>query len=176
VNVTRALIDPVERWSHTVPYELEQEALPFSLEIIRAQARAADLRYAGAVPPVEAWRLVQADSALLVDVRSSEERKYVGHVPCSYHVPWATGMALQPNPRFIRELEARIGGPLGKEAVILLLCRSGTRSALAAAAATKAGFSHAFNVLDGFEGGINSYGQRGVLGGWRFHRLPWVQD
>ena len=36
---------------------------------------------------------------------------------------------LTRNPRFVRELEAKVGG---KDAVILLLCRSGNRSAQAA--------------------------------------------
>ncbi len=44
---------------------------------------------------------------------------------------WATGTSLTRNPRFVRELEAK----LGKDEVVLLLCRSGKRSALAAEAA-----------------------------------------
>jgi rhodanese-related sulfurtransferase len=76
------------------------------------------------------------------------------------------------NPRFARELEAKTG----KEAVVLLLCRSGKRSDLAADAAAKAGFTRAFNVLEGFEGEIDEQQHRGGLGGWRSHKLPWVQD
>jgi len=59
---------------------------------------------------------------------------------------------------------------------VLLLCRSGKRSALAAEAATKAGFAHVFNVLEGFEGELNEARQRGTGDGWRFRGLPWVQD
>jgi rhodanese-related sulfurtransferase len=110
---------------------------------------------------------------VLVDVRSNEERVFVGHVPGSVHVPWATGTALTRNPRFVRELEAKLGG---KDKVALLLCRSGKRSALAAEAATKAGASLVFNVLEGFEGDLDENYQRGRLNGWRTHGLPWVQD
>jgi rhodanese-related sulfurtransferase len=60
--------------------------------------------------------------------------------------------------------------------MILLICRSGKRSAAAAEAATRAGFSRVFNVLEGFEGEITPDGQRGATGGWRYHGLPWVQD
>ena len=60
--------------------------------------------------------------------------------------------------------------------MILFLCRSGKRSAAAAEAIAKAGYSGAFNVLEGFEGELNDESQRGSLGGWRFHSLPWVQD
>jgi rhodanese-related sulfurtransferase len=60
--------------------------------------------------------------------------------------------------------------------VVLLLCRSGKRSALAAEAATKAGFKHVFKVREGFEGELDARQQRGKADGWRFHGLPWVQD
>lgn len=134
--------------------------------------RVAELPLAGGVRPLQAWALVQAGVATLVDVRSGEERKFVGHVPGSVHVPWASGTSLTRNPRFTRELEAKVK----KDAVVLLLCRSGKRSALAAEAAAKAGFTQVFNVLEGFEGELDAHQQRGHGDGWRFHRLPWVQD
>ena len=143
-----------------------------TLEKARASAVAAGLSFAGSIPPREAWRLVQSGAAVLVDVRSAEERKFVGHVPGSAHVAWATGTSLNRNPRFVRELEAKVR----KDEVVLLLCRSGKRSALAAEAATKAGFTSAFNILEGFEGEIDERQHRGVSGGWRFRELPWVQD
>ena len=143
-----------------------------SLESARALARASGLPYAGGISPALAWQLFEQGQALLVDVRSTEERKFVGHVPGSLHVAWATGTSLTRNPRFVRELEAKTG----KEAVVLLLCRSGKRSALAAEAATKAGLINVFNVLEGFEGEIDAQRHRGTGDGWRFHGLPWVQD
>lgn len=133
---------------------------------------AAVLPHAGGVDPVEAWRLVKAGLAVLVDVRTAEERKFVGHVPDSLHVPWATGTALTRNPRFARELEAKVG----LHQPTLLICRSGKRSALALDVAVKAGFSQIANVLEGFEGDLDDHGQRGHFNGWRFHRLPWLQD
>lgn len=138
----------------------------------REEALAASLPYAGGVSPLDAWALVQAGAALLVDVRSAEERKFVGHVPGSLHVAWASGTALTRNPRFVRELEAKVR----KHETVLLLCRSGKRSALAAEAAAKAGFSSVFNVLEGFEGELDDAQHRGGRDGWRFHDLPWVQD
>jgi rhodanese-related sulfurtransferase len=109
---------------------------------------------------------------ILVDVRTAEERKFVGHVPASVHVPWATGTALTRNPRFVRELEAKVG----KHRPILLLCRSGKRSALALEAALKAGFSQIANISEGFEGDADEHSRRGLMNGWRFHGLPWIQD
>jgi rhodanese-related sulfurtransferase len=148
-------------------------ALPEELASIKATAESSALPFAGGVAPATAWQLFSSGRALLVDVRSGEERKFVGHIPDTLHVAWATGTALTRNPRFVRELESKIGG---KEVVVLLLCRSGKRSALAAEAATKAGFSNVFNILEGFEGEIDDQQQRGKADGWRFHNLPWVQD
>ena len=142
------------------------------LENATREARVANLPYAGSLAPVDAWALVEAGRAVLVDVRSNEERKFVGYVPGSVHVAWATGTALTRNPRFLRELEAKVG----KNDVVLLLCRSGKRSALAAEAATKIGFTAAFNVSEGFEGDLDADGRRGRVGGWRLHGLKWVQD
>ncbi|RFO95598.1 rhodanese [Rhodoferax lacus] len=147
-------------------------ALPAALESIRTVALSTGLPYAGAVPPQLAWELFSAGEVVLVDVRSTEERKFVGHVPGSQHVAWATGTALTRNPRFVRELEVKVG----KQATILLLCRSGKRSALAAQAAASAGFTRVFNILEGFEGEIDASKHRGAKDGWRFHKLPWVQD
>ena len=142
------------------------------LDRSRAVARAAGLPFAGGLSPLEAWALVQAGEAVLVDVRSAEERAFVGRVPAGVHVAWASGTSLTRNPRFVRELEAKVR----KDDVVLLLCRSGKRSALAAEAATKAGFTSVFNVLEGFEGELDARRQRGHADGWRFHQLPWVQD
>lgn len=142
------------------------------LEDTRQAAREAGLPHAGGLSPRDAWALFSAGRAVLVDVRTNEERKFVGHVPDSLHVAWATGTGMTRNPRFVKELEAKVG----KQAVILLLCRSGKRSAAAAEAATQAGFRFVFNVLEGFEGEIDAQQHRGGGDGWRFHNLPWVQD
>lgn len=142
------------------------------LNTARERAAQLNLPYAGGVTPNEAWALFSHGDALLVDIRSAEERKFVGHVPGTLHVAWATGTALTRNPRFLRELEAKTG----KTQTVLLLCRSGKRSALAAEAAAKAGFTNVFNVLEGFEGDHNEQQQRGSHNGWRFWSLPWVQD
>lgn len=156
-------IELAERPAHTL------NAL---LDTARNHAAEAGLSYAGGVAPRDAWALVQAGTATLVDVRTAEERKFVGFVPESVHVAWATGTSLTRNPRFVRELEAKTG----KDAVVLLLCRSGNRSAQAAEAAAKAGFTHVYNVLEGFEGDLNDAQRRGASNGWRFHDLPWIQD
>ena len=151
---------------------LQEPTYVAALHAAEDAARAAKLPFAGSIAPEQAWELYRNGHAILVDVRSAEERKFVGHVPETLHVPWASGTSLTRNPRFVRELEAKVK----KTDTVLLLCRSGKRSALAAEAATKAGFTHVYNIQEGFEGEITEQKQRGSLGGWRLRGLPWIQD
>jgi len=129
-------------------------------------------KYAGSISPHDAWRLFSARQANLVDVRTAEELKFVGHVADNLHVPWQLGPNMVKNPRFTRELESKVK----KDEVVFLLCRSGKRSAAAAEAATKAGFKYVFNIAEGFEGDLDEQQQRGANNGWRHRGLPWVQD
>jgi rhodanese-related sulfurtransferase len=142
------------------------------LQRSRAEAGAQGLAYAGNVTPNEAFELINAGLARLIDVRTPEERKFVGYVPDSVAVPWATGTAFTRNPRFLRELE----GKAQKNEVLLFFCRSGARSIAAAEAATRGQFRQAFNVLEGFEGELDDSRRRGTQGGWRYRSLPWIQD
>jgi len=157
---------------HTEPSVGTNEAQQL-LDRARTLGQQQGLPFAGSLTPVDAWRLVQAGLAILVDVRTAEERKFVGFVPDSLHVAWMTGLSLNRNPRFVKEFEIRLKN---RSAVALLLCRSGKRSAAAAEALSRAGFDQIFNIEGGFEGEINARQQRGFLGGWRQSDLPWVQD
>lgn len=138
----------------------------------RERAHVAGLKFAGGLEPQEAWALFDAGLAHLIDVRTAEELKFVGHVPGSLHVAWQTGTALIKNPRFLRELQQKVA----RDDIVLFICRSGKRSAAAAEAATAAGFLHVFNVLEGFEGDLDDQQRRGEKGGWRHRELPWQQD
>lgn len=139
----------------------------------RQLAKQQALPFAGSLPPIDAWRLFHDQQAIIIDVRTIEERKFVGYIPDTLHVAWATGTAMNRNPRFVKEVETKVKD---KNALILLLCRSGKRSYLAAEALSKAGYSNVFNIDEGFEGDLNGAQQRGSLGGWRVRSLPWVQD
>ena len=135
------------------------------------RAREANVPYAGLVTPIEAWTLMDAGQAKLVDVRTRVEHEYVGRVPGTPLVEWKPLGAPAPNPRFVDELEA----VTAKHDRVLFLCRSGVRSHAAAIAATDAGHAQAFNILEGFEGDLDAEGHRGATG-WRKAGLPWVQS
>ncbi|MFM9880418.1 MAG: rhodanese-like domain-containing protein [Burkholderiaceae bacterium] len=127
--------------------------------------------YAGDVTPQQALAWWQAGEAMLVDIRSDAERDWVGFVPGAVALAWKQWPGMTPNPGFDAGIQAAV--PAGKKA--LLLCRSGVRSIAAAKRATELGLV-AYNILEGFEGDADDSGQRGRLGGWRFHGLPWQQN
>jgi rhodanese-related sulfurtransferase len=140
-----------------------------------AQRRRIDLglSYYGAILPGEAHALLAAfPNARLIDVRTRAEWEYVGRVPGSFLIEWTTFPTGARNPRFLDELRAAAADP---DAPLLFFCRSGQRSDSAARAAAAAGYTMAFNMLEGFEGPKDAEGHRGTLGGWRKAGLPWVQ-
>jgi rhodanese-related sulfurtransferase len=135
--------------------------------------------YAGDLTPQEAWDLLASDErAVLVDVRTDGEWATVGVPdtsgtgrPASF-VEWVDGSG-RPNAAFVDELRAS-GLEPGDARPVVFLCRSGVRSVGAARLATAAGLGPAYNVLDGFEGGVGPDGRRGSTG-WRAAGLPWAQ-
>lgn len=135
------------------------------------RARELSLAYAGAVTPTEAWLLQRLGAATIVDVRTRPEWELVGHVPGTPLVEWRRYGEERPNADFLAQLESLAS----RSEPLLFLCRSGVRSHHAAQAAAAAGFAHAYNVLEGFEGEIDSDRRRGTLGGWRHAGLPWIQ-
>jgi rhodanese-related sulfurtransferase len=131
--------------------------------------------YRGDILPKEAFDRLAADPrAVLLDVRTRAEWTYVG-VPAVdqlLRVSWQDYPSLEINPRFV---DAVAAAGVAKDAQILCICRSGQRSAHAAAALTAAGFENCYNVAEGFEGGRDAEGHRGTRGGWKAAGLPWVQ-
>ncbi len=85
----------------------------------------------GRVDPHEAARLVR-DGALLLDVRSDAEFAE-GHLAGAVHAP-------------VDALRAQPLGYASPDQAVVVYCRSGARSALAARALRAAGCKHVFNL------------------------------
>jgi rhodanese-related sulfurtransferase len=142
------------------------------LELAHERARALGAPYAGSLDPAEAWALLQHDAtARLVDVRSRAEWEFVGRVPGAVEIEWKGWPGMIPNAAFLDTL----AGTVDRAAPLLFLCRSGGRSHDAALAATAAGFTNCYNVLQGFEGDRDAAAHRNTVGGWRAAGLPWTQ-
>ena len=141
------------------------------LTLARERAERLELPYSGALTPEEAWEVWQSVAAAkLVDIRTRAEWDWVGRIPGAIEIEWQTYPGGEPNPDFLAELRRRVA----PESIVMFVCRSGARSHEAACMALAAGYAESYNVLEGFEGGIDpATGRRGTLGGWRFAGLPW---
>lgn len=83
------------------------------------------------ITPKEAHAFLQANpEALLIDVRSEIEYLFVGHPVGAIHVSWNDGPEWEVNPHFVGEVRKLAGNGGGRP--ILLICRSGNRSEVAA--------------------------------------------
>lgn len=143
------------------------------LALAQRRAQEMNLPYEGALTPREAHELLQlAPGAKLVDVRTHAELDWVGRVPGAIEIEWESYPAKQRNPNFLAQLKHQVD----PESLVMFMCRSGKRSHDAAAAATQAGYTQSFNVLEGFEGDKDAHDHRNRLGGWRFAGLPWLQS
>lgn len=142
------------------------------LKLAQERGQAMGLPYKGALTPKEAYAVLQlAPGAKIVDVRTHAEWDWVGHVTDAVEIEWMRYPELDINPNFVAQLSRQVD----KEALVMFICRSGQRSNYAATAATEAGYSDCYNVLEGFEGDRDANDQRGKLGGWRLAGLPWYQ-
>ncbi|HKU32006.1 rhodanese-like domain-containing protein [Arthrobacter sp. NyZ413] len=130
------------------------------------------MSYAGDLSPHDAWAKLE-QGAILVDVRTEGEWAHIG-IPDTkatdndpLFIQWNLVGGI-PNARFIEELKQQAPEAEGTE--LVFLCRSGQRSIAAAIAATQAGFT-SYNVLEGFEGEPDRYGER-TVNGWKNRGLP----
>ena len=136
-------------------------------------------------------KAAQGPAVLFVDVRSKAEATFLGMardvdalIPyqdfSGETAPWdakAGSYALEANLDFLPMLEKALKArQLGKDSPIVLMCRSGARSATAVTLLARYGFSKVYSVVDGYEGDVARDGPRAgqrVLNGWRNGGLPW---
>jgi rhodanese-related sulfurtransferase len=135
--------------------------------------------YAGDITPEEAWKILNDDpQAVLVDCRTDAEWRFVGVPDLTelgrevVYIEWNRTDGSH-NEGFVDELVA--AGVEPGDRPVVFLCRSGNRSIGAAKAATAAGIAPSYNVLDGFEGDLDTNHHRGGTG-WKAIGLPWKQS
>ena len=118
----------------------------------------------------EKWKS-DPDNVKIIDVRTPQEFQQIGFPKMAFRVP-LTASAVE----FVGRV-SRIAGP---DDTVLVICRSGNRSAVAVEMLAQAGFRNAYTVVDGFEGDRNKdrssrkYGRRNV-NGWKNAGLPWTR-
>ncbi len=139
----------------------------------------------------DAHDMVQKDPAkvLFIDVRTQAEVEFVGmSTMVDANIPYLISnvsewdakknvFAKTPNSGFQAAVEAQLAKKgLSKSDSIIVMCRSGDRSAKAAALLAKLGYSNVYSVVDGFEGDTAKDGaHKGerVVNGWKNAGLPW---
>jgi len=177
IRLTRTICPPILRAYNGVLTNMNgpnlMAKLSDILKVAQQRGRETNLPYEGSLTPVEAYEILnESPIARLIDVRTQAEVDWVGYVAGALTIEWQGYPDCLPNLQFIEQLKAAAPD----DTLLLFLCRSGVRSGLAAGAATAAGFTGCYNVLQGFEGDRDHEGHRNSINGWRASGLPWKQS
>lgn len=131
--------------------------------------------------------LASREDALLIDIRTRAEVTFVGIAEeADKNIPYMVmdefwdfdedkgAYKMVVNSGFagdVAELVSERG--FSKDSAIILMCRSGSRSARAADLLEQLGYNNVYSVVDGFEGDKDSRGVRNV-NGWKNAKLDWT--
>ncbi len=167
--------------SHTIAIEADQvpESKRTPLGLYLTSREAHDMKTA------------RGSAVLFVDVRSKAEAVFLG-MPLTADAllpleefngesaPWndkASTYASDMNLDFVTQMQTLVKSKgMDQHATVILMCRSGSRSALATGLLAKYGFDRVYSVVDGYEGDVAKSGPKAgqrVLNGWRVEGLPW---
>ena len=140
--------------------------------------------YVTAREAYEKWKAAP-DKVKIVDVRTPEEFMFVGHADMAWKIPIATQsdqwdsekqqFPMELLPDFVTRVQ-KVAKP---DDMLLVMCRSGGRSAMAVNLLAKAGFKNVYTITDGMEGDAVKdpdsvfNGQR-LVNGWKKSGLPWT--
>ena len=160
-----------------LPLSLAKSTLPVQKQTVLGL-------YVTAKEAYEMW-LADKNRIKIIDVRTPEEYIFVGHAPVAQNIPFQLfnykmavrnkGPLMKANPNFIAEVVQKFK----KSDTVLVICRSGNRSAAAVNAMATAGFKSAYSITDGFEGdrvrdpSSPFYGKR-FKNGWRNSGISWT--
>src|SRR5271157_12999 len=133
----------------------------------------------------EKWR-ADPDKVKIIDVRTPEEYLFVGHPTMAWKIPVAIqvyewdlekkNFPMKPLADFV----SRCSEVAGPDDTLMMMCRSGGRSAIAVNLLAQAGFKHAYNIVDGMEGDANADSDsvaeaQPLKDGWKNSGCPWTK-
>jgi rhodanese-related sulfurtransferase len=142
--------------------------------------------YLTAQEAYEKWKEAP-ETVKIIDVRTTEEYVFVGHVEMAWNIPsmlqtyeWDADkkkLPMKPNPDFVAQVK-EIAKPSD---TLLVMCRSGGRSALAVNRLAEAGFRNVYNIIDGMEGDtvddpVSVFHDKRMKNGWKNSGLPWTYE
>lgn len=136
------------------------------------------------------YTMANMEKTLFVDTRTPSELNYLGaatvmdaHVPLVFMDTTAWDdkkhrYKRAENKNFVSDVDAVLKKKgLGKDDTVILMCRSGKRSAKAADMLADAGYTKVYSVVDGYEGDKAKDGPdkgRRTVNGWKNSGLPWT--
>ena len=134
--------------------------------------------------------MANMDKTLFVDIRTPSELNYLGaatvmdaHVPLVFMDTTAWDdkkhrYKRKENNNFVVDVDAALKKKgLTKNDDVILICRSGKRSATAANMLADKGYTKVYTVVDGYEGDKVKSGEnkgKRMKNGWKNSGLPWT--
>jgi rhodanese-related sulfurtransferase len=140
--------------------------------------------YVTAKEAYEKWK-AEPDQVKIIDVRTPEEFLFVGHPTLAWKIPvaaqvyeWDAGKGqfpMRPLPDFV----SRVSEVAKPDDTLMVMCRSGGRSAIAVNLLAQAGFKHVHNIIDGMEGDsvedpASVFAGQRLRNGWKNSGCPWT--
>ena len=142
--------------------------------------------YVTAQEAYEMWK-AEPKKVNILDVRTPEEYVFVGHPEMAWNIPivfvkrqWDADnneFVVEPNRGFI----SYVKGLFAPTDTLLVMCRTGGRSAKAVNVLANVGFVNVYNIIDGMEGdklddptSVN-HGKR-MKNGWKNSGSPWTYE
>jgi rhodanese-related sulfurtransferase len=129
------------------------------------------------LPKMAVERMNENPEAVLIDVRTRAEHKYVGFPDNSILIPWFDEPDLESDPDafYNSVIDALSDRSDLMDTELILICRSGFRSNEALKCLQSKGFRCVSHVASGFEGDLDENDHRGNLNGWRNDGMSWSQ-
>jgi len=134
--------------------------------------------------------MANMDNILFVDIRTPSELNYLGattvmdvHIPAVFMdtTEWNDKKhryKRAENKSFAADIDAALKKKgLSKSDTVILICRSGKRSATAANILAANGYTKVYTVVDGYEGDKLKEGEnkgKRMKNGWKNSGLPWT--
>jgi len=140
--------------------------------------------YVTAREAYEMWRAAP-DKVMIIDVRTPEEFALIGHAEMAWNIPYGfityrrVGGKVEHGAKLNPDLVAEVKNLAQPTDTLLLMCRSGGRSAQAVNQLAAAGFTNVYNITDGMEGDKvkdpeSVFDGKRVKNGWKNWGLPWT--
>jgi rhodanese-related sulfurtransferase len=129
--------------------------------------------------------LAAPDAVKILDVRTPEEYLFVGHPTMAWKIPvavqtyeWDATRGQYPMT-VLTDFVDRVRKVAKQDDTLMVMCRSGGRSAIAVNLLAKAGFNNVYNIIDGMEGDTVDDPRSVFLGqhlvnGWKNGGCPWT--